>query len=82
MERKNKHLSDKLKELIGKDGVILTEDTSDVASIFNSVTDVMNFKEGSIQQTFWEQQKYYFILKNNKSMRWHPLLIRFALSLR
>ena len=83
--KSNKRVSEKLNELIDKDGVSLTEqDTSDVASIFESVTDdvIKNFKEGSIQQIFWEQQKNYSSLKNKKSMKWHPLLIRFALSLK
>ena len=81
----NKRLSEKLSELIDKDGVSLTEqDTSDMASIFENVSDnvTKNFKESSIQQIFWEQQKNYASLKNKKSMKWHPLLIRFALSLK
>ena len=81
----NKRLSEKLNELIDNEGVRLTEqDTSDVTSIFNSVTDdvIKNFKDGSIQQIFWEQQKNYSLLSNKKSMKWHPLVIRFALSLK
>lgn len=81
----NKHLSEKVNELIDKEGVSLTEqDTSDMVSIFDSVTDnvIKNFKDGSIQQIFWEQQKNYSSLRNKKSMKWHPLVIRFALSLK
>lgn len=51
--------------------------------MFTSVADdvINSFKERSIQRIFWEQQKHYATLKK-KSMKWHPLLIRFALNLK
>ena len=35
----------------------------------------------SPQKTFWEQQTKYNALKNKKQMRWHHLVLRFALNL-
>ena len=32
--------------------------------------------------TFWEQQQHYNQLKDKRQMRWHPLIIRFALNLK
>ncbi len=40
-----------------------------------------NFERQHFNRIFWEQQRKYQQLKNAKGMRWHPLLIRFALNL-
>ena len=38
--------------------------------------------EDSFKRIFWEQQKRAASLKNSKSMRWHPLFIKWCLYLR
>ena len=83
--KQKKRLSEKINELIEQDGVtLIDEDVEDISSIFDSVaSDVKkNFKEFSVQKIFWDQQQHHFSLKNKKSMKWHPLLIRFALNLK
>ena len=41
-----------------------------------------DYPEGSFQRVFWDQQEKAASLKNSKSMRWHPLFIRWCLYLR
>ena len=38
--------------------------------------------EGSFRRVFWDQQKKAVSLKNRKSMKWHPLFIKWCLYLR
>lgn len=40
-----------------------------------------NFPEGSSARVFWEQQVKISKLKSAKSMRWHPLIIRWCISM-
>ena len=41
----------------------------------------MQYDTDSLQYVLWQEQKKYNLLKNKCQMRWHPLVIRFALSL-
>ena len=41
-----------------------------------------SFPEGSFRRVFWDQQLKSAKLKGSRGMRWHPLLIRWALNLR
>ena len=52
---------------------IATENTKEVYS---------SFSEGTFQRLFWEQQQKASSLKNSKSMKWHPLFIKWSLYLR
>ena len=38
--------------------------------------------EGSVQRLFWEEQKRAPGLKDSRSMKWHPLFIRWCMYLR
>ena len=61
------------------DGVYLDEELhGDVLQLMNDNTkDVhCSHKEGTFQCLFWDQQRAASSLKNNKSMRWHPLFIK------
>ena len=70
-------------KLIAKEGVTLTRnDENDINSILTDADITTAFEEDSFQSIFWEQQKKYNSLKTKNQMRWHPLIIRFALSLR
>ena len=40
------------------------------------------FPLNSPQRIFWDQQKHYNSTKDKRQMRWHPLVIRFALNLK
>ena len=41
-----------------------------------------DFPENSFQHMFWEEQRKFNALKNKRQMRWHPLIIRYALALK
>ena len=78
----------RLKELLNKEidakGVTLTqEDAGDVTSMLSDISPLLeNFPKSSIQRIFWEQQLQNNSLKDKRQMKWHPLLIRFALNLK
>ena len=75
----------KARKLIESEGVRLSrEDAADIQTIMEENSDKVDdaFAEESFQHTLWEQQKKYNALKDKRQMRWHPLVIRFALSLR
>ena len=70
--------------LVEKQAMLLQEeDAADIASIVADVSPaVEEFPPDSPQRIFWEQQKQYSQLKYKRQMRWHPLVIRFALNLK
>ena len=72
-------------EVIENDGVKLTEeDGADVQAVLKdkSIKVEKHFAKDSLQYILWEQQVKYNHLTDKRQMRWHPLIIRFALSLR
>ena len=84
LTRRNQRLKEKLHKIIDKDGVQLHDDD---AAIFGQVfkdadTAVESSAIGQFQRIFWEQQCRYNSLKDARGMRWHPLMIRFALNLK
>jgi len=52
---------------------IVNENTSSIAGAF---------PEHSFERLFWEQQQQSLQLKGARSMRWHPLMIKWCLYLR
>ncbi len=85
VKQRNKRLEDKVKELIEKSGVLLQpDDSSDLSSIMNEATPRIEkeFPVDSPQRIFWEQQLQYNSLANKRAIKWHPLVIRFALNLK
>ena len=60
-------------ELCDEVGRILEEHSDEVYS---------TFKPGSFQRLFWEQQRTMAKCKGPTGRRWHPLLIRWAMSLK
>ena len=69
---------------IEKDGVTLTSNENDkILSLMNETSaDATNFPQDSFQSILWNEQLKYNSLKDKRQMRWHPLLIRFALSIK
>ena len=83
--QKVKRLQAKVDKLIANEAVYLQN--SDAADISHIVTEVSPIVEdtyplNSPQRVFWDQQKRYNSLKDKRQMRWHPLVIRFALNLK
>ena len=83
--QKNRLLESKLNALIEEQGLNLeASDASDVASLVSEVSPLVkaNFAPNSPQKIFWDQQLLYNTVKDKRQMRWHPLIVRFALNLK
>ena len=78
-------LEEKLQSIIEKEGVdLLEEDADDLNDMMNEI-DANARREmarNQFQGIFWEQQLKYNKLRDKRQMRWHPLMIRFALNLK
>lgn len=71
-----------LKKVIRREGVkICQEDEEDVQALLNEVAPTIEQDRDSPQYVLWQEQKKFNALKEKRQMRWHPLIIRFALSL-
>ena len=80
-----KRLQAKVDKLIERKAIHLeSEDADDISHVMAEVDPTVraSFPEDSPQHIFWEQQLKYNSLKDKRQMRWHPLVIRFALNLR
>ena len=83
--QKVKRLETKVSSLIESQAIPLQEcDNTDVSSLVTDMSPLIEqqFPPDSPQRIFWDQQKKYNSLKDNRQMRWHPLMIRFALNLK
>ena len=80
-----RRLEAKVGRLIEKEGISLEEeDATDLSAIFNEVGPTVNksYPPDSLQRIFWDQQMKYNNLKDKGQMRWHPIVVRFALNLK
>ena len=71
--------------MIEKGGILLDRgDAADMTSLFHEVAPTVDesFPQDSPQRVLWEQQQQYNSLPDKRQMRWHPLIIRFALNLK
>ena len=83
--QQNTVLKAKIAGLIQDQAVPLqAEDATDIGAIMRDVQPLVeaNFPSNTPQRIFWEQQVLYNGLKDKRQMRWHPLLVRFALNLK
>ena len=84
-KKKVNRLEQKLKELMEKDGVPLDDTLNqDFDSILSdSTNDVRNhFPPGTFQRIFWDQQVEALKLRNPRQVRWHPMIIKWCLSIK
>ena len=67
-------------------GTVLDDDSNnDIKSIIISPETeqfISQYPLDSFQRIFWEQQVKASSVKNARNMRWHPLMIRWCLSIR
>lgn len=84
ISQENRRLREKLQNLIEKEGIdLVDEDVSTLEEVFEDADkEITHLPAESFQRLFWEQQRQYKQLKNKRSIRWHPLMIRFALNLK
>ena len=83
--KKVKRMEARVNQLIANKGIELEfEDADDISRLTAEVNPTVQtkFLEDSPQRIFWEQHMKYNQLKDKRQMRWHPLVIRFALNLR
>ena len=84
-QQRVRRLTTKLAERTELNGVIVDPDMqSDLSTITKEVTTsvMMKHPPESFERIFWEQQIKASNLKNPRSMKWHPLMIRWCIYLR
>ena len=84
-KQKAKRMEEKVTKLIESQALPLHQsDQDDLSSIITDVHPVVeeSFPPHSPQRVFWDQQRKYNNLKDKRQMRWHPLMVRFALNLK
>lgn len=85
LQQQLRRLQDAIAESTDTHGVLLDQELqADISELMKTHTeDVYSaHEEGSFQRLFWEQQNKANSLGNSKSMRWHPLIIKWCLYLR
>ena len=85
MNQKVKRLQVKVDKLISDQAVHLQDkDTADLSSIISEMSPVVvdAFPPNTPQHIFWDQQKRFNSLKDKRQIKWHPLVVRFALNLK
>ena len=81
LKRKQKKLEKRIEKLVKKEGVVLHEEDNEplVRAIVRK--EECPFEKGSAMALLWQQQKTASHFKKSTSMRWHPVIIRWALSI-
>ena len=75
----------RISDATARDGVELDGELSnDLKAIMAANTQQVHstYPEGSFQRLFWDQQQTALSLKDSRSMKWHPLVIKWCLYLR
>ena len=79
-----RRLEDAISESTTTDGIILDEGLhDDISQLMKDNTEDVHsrYEEGTFQHLFWNQQNTANSLGSSKSMRWHPLIIKWCLYL-
>ena len=85
MQQAIDHLRDQVKKLIDKNAKEVEDDLDEaLVEIVREKSPFIasRYEEGSFARVFWDAQQKAASVKNTKSMRWHPLMIRWCLYLR
>ena len=69
-----------IKKVVKKDGVVVDSESNDVVQEIIQ-TQECPFDIESPQYLLWEQQKLQSGLKDSRTMKWHPLILRWCLSI-
>ena len=75
----------KIQSLNRRDGIQLQPDLEkDIQDIVNSSADsaTATFLRGTFQRLFWEEQVKAYKTKSATGMRWHPVIVRWALHIK
>jgi len=86
LEEEVSRLRREIKQTIRQDGVALSEsECADMTSLMDANECEVNKSypdENCYQRLFWEQQRKRASLKDSRSMRWHPAIIKWCLYLK
>ena len=80
LKQSNQRLQKKITKMSKQESVSLGEEINDIISNV-ARTNSPGFDENSPKYLLWEQQKKMSNLKSKTSMRWHPVMIRWCLSI-
>ena len=83
-QQRVRRLTAKLVKKTELNGVNVDSDLySDLSTIVDEATPsvLMKHPPGSFERIFWEQQVKASSIKNSRSMKWHPLMIRWCIYL-
>ena len=78
-------LKQRISEAAVDGGIALDEELhNDMKALVDTSTKHVHslYPEDTFERIFWDQQKQESLLKNAKSMRWHPIFIKWCLYLR
>ena len=82
VQAKTKALKRKLSNVIATEGLEMDSEISDdLVYLMKQCASNASSEKNSFQELFWKQQLKAANLKNKKSMRWHPLIIKWCLYL-
>jgi len=76
------HMEKKVSEYAANDGVNLDQELhSNIKQIITDCTDQVDhtYQSDTFEHLFWEQQKKASSLQDSRSMKWHPLVIKWCL---
>nr|XP_047145626.1 uncharacterized protein LOC124818645 isoform X2 [Hydra vulgaris] len=77
LKRKEK----RIRKLFEKESIVLPDQLNDVVSGVLKNNHNLSFPKNSPKYLLWQEQLKNIGLKNKKSARWHPLFVRFCLSI-
>ena len=81
-----KRLQEKLQAITAKDGIVLENHDlhDDFTALFEEQTSSVLSKHqpGSFQRLFWEQQVEALKTPDKRQIRWHPMIIKWCLSIK
>lgn len=82
-QRRVDRMKEKLNKLINNEAIEVTEDDSiELEELFSHTDEALkDHGHDHFYKVFWDQQRQYNKLSCKKKMKWHPLMIRFALNL-
>ena len=82
LERTVARMKKRIDALIERDGIdLVEEDEAEMSSLVDEVDEAAKASRHFLR-VLWEQQKMYNGLEHKQRMRWHLLMIRFALNLK
>lgn len=77
-----KRLTEKIEKLIEEKGMVVSDELNEdlVVTMDESAPEIIKqYPPGSFRRIFWEQQQRAASLKNSKSMKWEPAMIRYII---